>query len=217
MGLILKRNPVPSGSFVISKKKNEVLDAYLGTCIGVTLVDKKKNLGGLMHILLPEPSGTSIIGRAENYAITGLPIFINELRDRLNGRGDLVATLAGGALVGPVSNLDLNLDIGGRTAEIVEGILKANDIPVVKSETGGHFCCCLSLNLSNWESSIKPISVPDAGNGESFDPPLHSEYPPLSLSKKPSIDAETTSCKRRFSPRTTSALSILSTAAFCLK
>ncbi len=163
-GLLLKRVPVPSGNYVISEKRNEILDAYLGTCVGVTLVDEKRKLGGLMHILLPEPSGMSFLGKKENYAKTGLPIFIKALRDRLEEQGDFIATIAGGALVGPVSDLDLSLDIGGRTAEIVENILKSENIPVVKSETGGHFCCCLSLNLSNWESSIKPISIPEKGN-----------------------------------------------------
>ncbi len=161
---LLRRTPVPSGNFVISGQKKEVLDAYLGTCVGVTLVDEKRNLGGLMHILLPEPSGMSGIGRVENYAKTGLPVFINALRNKLGERGGFKATIAGGALVGPVSELDLSLDIGGRTAEIVERILKSEKIPVVKSETGGHFCCCLSLNLSNWESTIKPISVPEEVN-----------------------------------------------------
>ena len=168
---LLKRTPVPSGNFVISNRKKEVLDAYLGTCVGITLVDKEKNLGGLMHILLPEPSGMTAIGRMENYAKTGLPIFINALRSELGEKGNFIATIAGGALVGPVSDLDLNLDIGGRTAEIVDNILKSEGIPVVKSETGGHFCCCLSLNLSNWESYIKPISVPEEGSIDSMETP----------------------------------------------
>ena len=170
-GLILKRTPVPSGNFVISHRTNEILDAYLGTCVGVILVDEKRNLAGLMHILLPEPSGMSILGKRENYARTGLPIFIRALRDKLGEDGDFTAVIAGGALVGPVSDLDLNLDIGGRTAEIVENILKSENIPVVKSETGGHFCCCLSLNLSDFESTIKPISVPEEGDTGSMEPP----------------------------------------------
>ncbi len=172
---LLKRTPVPSGNFIISGKKREVLDAYLGTCVGVTLVDEKRGIGGLMHILLPEPSGMSGIGRVENYAKTGLPVFIRALRDRIGERGSFSATIAGGALVGPVSELDLSLDIGGRTAEIVEKILKSEKIPVVKSETGGHFCCCLSLNLSNWESTIKPISVPEEGTKEPIEFPTMSQ------------------------------------------
>jgi len=166
-----KRTIVSSGSYIISSKKNEILDAYLGTCVGVTLVDKKAGMGGLMHILLPEPTGFSTLGRDENYASTGLPMFLNELRQKIGDKGDLVAVVAGGALVGPVSDLDLNLDIGGRTSEIVLNILKNEQIPVMKSETGGYFSCRLFLDLSNWESNIKPISVPDPEETISFENP----------------------------------------------
>ena len=182
---LFKRTPVPSGNFVISTRKNEVLDAYLGTCVGVTLVDEKNNLGGLMHILLPEPSGMSFMGKMENYARTGLPVFINAIRAELGAKGDFVATIAGGALVGPVSDLDLDLDIGGRTAEIVENILKSENISVVKSETGGHFCCCLSLNLSSWESSIKPLSVPEDDGIESPEHPSMAQIEAAISSVKP--------------------------------
>lgn len=166
-----KRFSVPSGSFTLGTKKNEILDAYLGTCVGVTLVDEKAGKGGLMHILLPEPSGMSTLGKAENYASTGLPLFINALKEEIGDNGNISAVVAGGALVGPVSDLDLNLDIGGRTSEIVLNILKEEKIPVVKSETGGYFSCRLSLDLSNWESSIKPISVPSAGSESTFEKP----------------------------------------------
>ncbi len=48
---------VASGSYVISKKKNVILEAYLGTCVGVTLCDREAKVGGLSHFLLPEPTG----------------------------------------------------------------------------------------------------------------------------------------------------------------
>jgi len=138
-----------------------------------------------MHILLPEPSGMSFLGKLENYAKTGLPVFINDLRTQLGKKGNFAATIAGGALVGPVSDLDLNLDVGGRTVEIVENILRFEDIPVVKSETGGHFCCCLSLNLSNWESSINPISVPEESSAEYPETPSLEQMESTILKIKP--------------------------------
>jgi putative nucleotidyltransferase with HDIG domain len=65
------------------------------------------------------------------------------------------ATLAGGALMGSVSRLDLDLDIGGRTVEIVNRLLKEAAIPVVQSETGGHFGSKLTLNLQTLKCSIE--------------------------------------------------------------
>jgi putative nucleotidyltransferase with HDIG domain len=91
------------------------------------------------------------------YATTGMPLFLKTLLDTGASLKRLQACLAGGALVGPVSELDLNLNIGGRTAEIVEEFLKGRQIPLQKMETGGFFTCRLSLDLRNMESRIDPL------------------------------------------------------------
>jgi putative nucleotidyltransferase with HDIG domain len=154
------KNPVPPGYSVISGRKNEILNAYLGTCVGVTLCDREANVGGLIHLILSEPTDMSNSEHPENYAITGLPMFVDTILKRGAVRDRLEATVAGGALVGPLSELDMELDIGGRTIEVVEKILRSKKIPIKQVETGGFFSCKLGLNLLNWESHIDPISMP---------------------------------------------------------
>ena len=156
----MPKSHVASGSYKVSRGKKQLIEAYLGTCVGVTLCDRHANVGGLIHLLLPEPTGMTPFQQPEIYATTGLPIFIRALCDAGAGKERLEACVAGGALVGPLSNQDLNLDIGGRTFEIVERILKHEGIPILKAETGGFFTCGLSLNLRTWESNIEPLSVP---------------------------------------------------------
>ncbi len=149
--------PVPAGAYRVSEKKNEILNAYLGTCVGLSLCDKKARVGGLIHILLPEPGGNDYLGKPVNYAITGLPIFIKELHKLGSEISRLEATLAGGALVGDISKADIELDIGGRTVEVTERILRNAGICIIRRETGGFFSCRLSLNLDTMESIIHPI------------------------------------------------------------
>ena len=156
----MSRYHVGSGSFRIPSKKDEILEAFLGSCVGVTLCDTQAEVGGLLHILLPKPVLPESISRPENYATTGLPLFIKALCEAWAQKTNLVACVAGGALVGPVSERDLNFDIGGRTVEVVERMLNAEKIPIQKIETGGYFSCCLSLKLSTLESDIKPIKIP---------------------------------------------------------
>jgi putative nucleotidyltransferase with HDIG domain len=159
-GMNYMRNPVPPGYSVISGRKNETLNAYLGTCVGVTLCDREANVGGLIHLILSEPTDIRNSENPENYAITGLPIFVDTILRRGAIRERLEATIAGGALVGPLSEFDMELDIGGRTIEVVEKILGAEKIAIKQVETGGFFSCKLGLNLFDWESHIDPISVP---------------------------------------------------------
>ena len=111
-------------------------------------------------MLLPEPNGYDYVGKPENYAITGLPKFIKEICNRGSGISALEATIAGGALVGDLSESDMDLDIGGRTVEITEKILRNAGISIIKRETGGFFSCRLSLNLGTMESDISPICDP---------------------------------------------------------
>ncbi len=152
--------PVPAGTYKISERKNEILNAYLGTCVGLSLCDKKAKVGGLIHILLPEPNGNDYLAKPVNFAVTGLPIFIKEMCNRGSGLSGLEATIAGGALVGNLSKIDMDLDIGGRTVDITEKILRNAGISVINRETGGYFCCRLSLNLDTMKTKISPIYEP---------------------------------------------------------
>lgn len=158
------KNPVPPGYSVISGRKNEILNAYLGTCVGVALCDCEADVGGLTHLILSEPANLNNSGSPGNYAITGLPMFIEAILKRGAVRDRLEATVAGGALVGPLTEFDMEIDIGGRTIDVVENILNAQKISIKQIETGGFFSCKLGLNLLNWESNINPISVPSADN-----------------------------------------------------
>lgn len=155
--LRFSRRPVASGSYVVSRRKEEILEAYLGTCVGVTLVDRKAGVGGLIHILLPEPTGVDKLWHPESYASTGLPLFLKELYRSGASKGRLEACVAGGALVGPLSERDLSLDIGGRTNDIVDSILHREKITINDTETGGFFTCRIGLNLKTWESYIEPM------------------------------------------------------------
>lgn len=152
----MKKQIVASGTSVVSKQKQESLEAYLGTCVGVTLVDRQANVGGLLHLLLARASGSDIPFAPESYAATGLPYFITKLIDAGASKERLEACVAGGSLIGPVSDTDLSLDVGGRTAEVVQAYLEDHDIPINESETGGFAGRKMTLDLFNWKTAIEP-------------------------------------------------------------
>jgi putative nucleotidyltransferase with HDIG domain len=153
------RYHVSAGTSIISESKPMILSASLGTCVGVAMFDVKARVGGLIHFLLPEPVSTEGALFPDKYATTGLPAFILALKAAGATTGNLQAVIAGGALVGPLMQQDLSLDIGGRTAENVKKILKQEGVPIVKSETGGFFTCRLNLNLMSFETEIDPIGA----------------------------------------------------------
>jgi len=150
------RYHVPAGTFYTSEKRPILLQAYLGTCVGVALHCKSSGVGGIIHLLLPEPVSGPTCAQPEKYATTGLPLFIQSLLSAGARRESLTAGLAGGALVGPLRQQDLDLDIGGRTTEAVRKILNDEKIRIVQSETGGFFTCCLNLDMRSGQIFIEP-------------------------------------------------------------
>ena len=150
------RYHVAAGSYYIDTQKPMILEAYLGTCLGVAIYDPLAAVGGLIHLLLPEPMSIDGTFQPEKYASTGFPLFLQALAGAGAAVENMKACIAGGALVGPLEDSDLELDIGGRTAERVMQIIAAEGICVDKLETGGFFTCSLTLNLSTWECRIEP-------------------------------------------------------------
>jgi putative nucleotidyltransferase with HDIG domain len=162
----LEKTFVASGSYVVSGMKPSILEAVLGSCVGVAIVDKKAKIGGLYHILLPEPTAGNTPFPEEVYARSGMPRFLRVLQEAGCIPERMEAVLAGGALIGRLSRLDMHLDIGGRTMEVVQRILWEAGIPVVQSETGGFFGTRLQVNLQTLECGIEP-AYPFSESGKS--------------------------------------------------
>ena len=149
----MKTTYVPTGSFWVGRRKQLMLDAMLGSCVGVALYDRPNAVGGLHHILLPEPVHMDLT--PERYATTGLPLFLEAMRQKGADPANLKARIAGGALVGNLNSRDINLDIGGRTCEQVMIFLKQAKIPVEHSLTGGLWGYRLQVDMQKLEVRIR--------------------------------------------------------------
>ncbi|PIU32835.1 MAG: hypothetical protein COT06_00645 [Syntrophobacteraceae bacterium CG07_land_8_20_14_0_80_61_8] len=185
---LIEKEIIGSGERRLSGKCRRVLEAFLGSCVGVTLCDPERELGGMIHFLLPEPISPTMSLYASRYASTGLPKFLDELVRAGARKEHLRACVAGGALVGEVSAFDLNLDIGGRTSAVVERILSEQQIPIARMETGGFFTCKMSLDLSNFKTSIEPVMDQDFARAERTEPrpfELDRDFPDLMRHLKP--------------------------------
>ena len=132
----------------------------MGSCVGVALVDPVASLGGMLHTLLPKPMAGDHLEHPGRYAATGLPALIHEMLAQGASIPNLQCTMAGGALVGPVSQKDIDFDIGGRTLDVAESVLKKYGITLVSQETGGYFSCRLVLNLNDLSCTIAPVVNP---------------------------------------------------------
>jgi putative nucleotidyltransferase with HDIG domain len=166
---------VAAGSFYVGPSRPLILQAFLGTCVGVALYDDEAGVGGLIHLLLPEPMSPAGRLHPEKYASTGFPLFLKALHEEGAVSSRMKAFIAGGALVGPIARRDLQLDIGGRTAETVMNYLMDEKIRIETSETGGFFTCRLSLDMQSWDCLIEPTAVDKTIPGKAIHIPSGSE------------------------------------------
>jgi len=134
----------------------------LGSCIGITLFDKSRKIGGMAHIMLPTYKGFEGQNKAK-FADSALIELVNQLTRIGASRSQLVAKIAGGAhMFGKAQNSDM-LKIGERNAAASLAILKQLNIPVQANDTGGSHGRTIELNTDNGALKIRTV-----GAGEKF-------------------------------------------------
>lgn len=105
----------------------------LGSCIGLTMYDKDRHIGAMVHIMLPDSSGRS--DRPGKYADTAVPLLLDKLSEMGCRKSSLVVKMAGGACM--FEYFGNNLNIGERNTEKVRAILTENHLRIVAEEVGG--------------------------------------------------------------------------------
>jgi putative nucleotidyltransferase with HDIG domain len=176
---------VATGNYMIHETADMTVEAFLGTCVGVAIFDPENGVGGLMHLLLPEPISLAYPKDPEKYVTTGLPLFIHNLLKQGAKKENLKAWIAGGALVEPLTRQDIALDIGGRNADAAIHVLKKENIRIEHIETGGFFTCTLSLNMKTWTPDIRPIGIVATESQINIKPPSREDLDRAFASIKP--------------------------------
>lgn len=105
----------------------------LGSCIGLVIFDRDRDLGALAHIMLPDSQRRS--ERPAKYADTAVEYLIKELNRQGCKTSSMAAKMSGGASM--FQSFSGNLNIGERNIEAVRSQLKRMSIPLVAEDVGG--------------------------------------------------------------------------------
>jgi len=146
----------------VAKHPDTLTTLGLGSCVGITLFDKAKKIGGMAHCMLPTYKGFEgqNIAKFVDSAVIEL---INQLVRIGASRTALVAKIAGGAhMFGRSQNSDM-LKIGERNAAAGLAILRQLSIPVHANDTGGSHGRTIELNIETGALKIRTV-----GAGEKF-------------------------------------------------
>ena len=158
MGMIV----VGMADLKVAKDPDNLTTLGLGSCIGITLYDRAKKIGGLAHVMLPTYKGFEGQNIAK-FADSAIIELVNQITRIGASRNSLVAKIAGGAhMFGHSQNSDI-MKIGERNAKASIAILSQLRIPIQANDTGGTHGRTIELYMDTGALKIKTV-----GLGEKF-------------------------------------------------
>jgi len=144
----------------VTKSPDVLTTLGLGSCVGVVLYDRLRQIGGLAHIMLPLSNGAIDQNRAK-FADTAIIDLINRMGQAGAQRAGLIAKIAGGAHMFGGSNSNV-LKVGERNVAACIQVLDHLRIPIQAQDTGGSHGRTIELYTDTGALKIKTV-----GYGES--------------------------------------------------
>lgn len=148
---------VGMADYKVGRSPSTLISYGLGSCIGVSLYDPLRKIGGLLHIMLPDSTQARSSDNPAKFADTGIPLMINDVVALGATRARLVAKIAGGAQMFSFSNATDIMRVGTRNAEVCKQILRRNGIRLIAEDTGGTYGRTVSIDLSTGVYKVKTI------------------------------------------------------------
>jgi len=150
------------GEYKISAQPQDVLVAYgLGSCVGVIMYDPQTLVGGLLHAVLPQNTGSDQKNPA-HYVESGVPLLLNELIQAGANRYRLKVWLTGGAnMLGNSPGLARVLNIGERNAAMALTSLAGLRLPAPIQEIGGTTGRTVRLYIGTGKATLRMMGRPE--------------------------------------------------------
>ena len=155
MGEIIK---VGMADYKIAKSPDSLITLGLGSCVGVVIYDKTKQIAGMAHIMLPASDEI----KNNSNKMKFVDMMMEDLLKQGVNKTLLKAKIAGGAQMFSVSLKTDNLNIGKKNAEAVKKKLKSLNIPIVAEDLHGNNGRTITFDVASNDLHIKSI-----GKGES--------------------------------------------------
>jgi chemotaxis protein CheD len=132
----------------------EIVTYSLGSCLGVTIYDPVKKIGGLLHLMLPDSTIDAAKAMSAPYMFvdTGVPRLFHAAYQLGADRSRLAVKVAGGAQLLDQEGI---FNIGARNLTALVKLMAQNGLKAHATDTGGLSSRTLRLDLTNGNVSIK--------------------------------------------------------------
>jgi len=146
------------GEMIISNAPDDVLVAHgLGSCVAICLYDPLKQMGGMLHALLPGTNSGKRRGKPTKYVDLGTELLVAALVKKGARLGRLRAYLSGGAHMLSSAGFDSSLNIGEHNVLSAKAALKDAGIRIRAQDTGGSTGRTVKLHIANGQVIVKTL------------------------------------------------------------
>lgn len=150
---------MPIARHAVAKGQGRLVTIGLGSCVAIAIHDPLTKIGGLAHILLPDPIGATAAEHPAKFATTAVPLLLNEMR-ALGAKGPFAAKIAGGAsLFGKL--LSASGSMGERNVAAVRAALECARVDVKAEDVGGDTGRTVVLDVASGAMTITSVQWGD--------------------------------------------------------
>lgn len=142
-------------------REGEVLVTLgLGSCVAAVLYDATARVGGLAHVLLPEPSLARDTSNPAKFASTAIPLLIARMVAQGATARRLDARLVGGASMFAALMSTSALNMGERNLHAVRAALQAARVPVRGEAVGGEKGRSVRFHVGDGRTVVTSVAQP---------------------------------------------------------
>ena len=134
-------------STICISKDAQWITTVLGSCVAVCFFDKKRNIGGINHYMLPYWNGDGL--ESPKYGNVAISQLFRKMLEIGAKKEDIVCKIFGGAEV--IAEQQSVFNIGQRNIELAYKLVAELGIPVMSSSTGGKNGRKIHYNTSTGE------------------------------------------------------------------
>ena len=141
----------------VSCAPNKLITRGLGSCVGITLYDPIRKIGGLAHPMLPDINNARIKSNPAKFVSSAIELILEELKKNGASVFTLRAKLFGGGHMFSAIPTNSPFNIGIKNANKAKEILSSLKIKILVDDTGGNYGRTIELDLSTGKVRVKTL------------------------------------------------------------
>lgn len=143
--------------YISDNEKDCIITFSLGSCLGVTIYDPIRKIGGMIHCMLPTArlDMSKAADKPEMFVDTGLSLILQKMFDHGTSRSSLVVKLAGSA---SVLNDNMFFRVGERNYLCAKKFFEKNKIPIAAEDVLGTVSRTLSLHMATGITKVRSMN-----------------------------------------------------------